>query len=510
MTQSTTLSRDALTKLAVERNEGQLAANGTLSVVTGERTGRSPKDRFIVRDAVTEDSIDWGTVNQPMTIELFSQLWDEAKAYQVDKEFMTTKCHVGANKNYYLPIIAQTEFAWHGLFAQNMFIMPEIFNPKNRKPWEILNTPQLPTDPTIDGINSEVTVAIDLTNQRVLLRGARYAGEMKKAMFTILNYFLPEENVLPMHCAANVGKDGKTALFFGLSGTGKTTLSADPKRGLMGDDEHGWGKGVVFNFEGGCYAKCINLTEEHEPVIYDAIRPGAVMENVFLDANGEPDFTDTRYSKNSRCAYPRTHIDNRIASNNGLEPNAVIFLCCDLYGVLPPVALLNHEQAAYYFLSGYTALVGSTEVGGTKDIQPTFSTCFGAPFFPRPASIYANLLLSHLKRTGAQVYLVNTGWSGGGYGTGGERFSIPTTRAIIDAIHAEAFNVDKTTVLPGFNVAIPEHCDGIDNTLLNPKQTWANDADYQAASNALIGRFQENFKRFNVDAAISEASPIHW
>ena len=356
-----------------------------------------------MRDALTTDTIDWGNVNQPITPELFEQLWQEAKTYQNENDFLTTHCHVGADPTHYLPIIAHTEFAWHALFAQNLFIQPETFNPNDKATWEIINAPNLPTDPSIDGINSEVTVTIDLTNHRVLLRGARYAGEMKKAMFTILNYFLPEDGILPMHCAANVGVNEKTALFFGLSGTGKTTLSADPDRALLGDDEHGWGENTVFNFEGGCYAKCINLTKENEPVIFDAIKPGAVMENVVLDAQGQPDYNDTTYSKNSRCAYPRTHIENRIESNRGLEPNAVIFLCCDLFGVLPPVALLDNNQAAYYFLSGYTAMVGSTEVGSDKDIQPTFSTCFGAPFFPRPARVYANLLVKHLERTGANV-----------------------------------------------------------------------------------------------------------
>lgn len=508
----TQLSRHELANLAIQRGEAIKATNGTIAVTTGKRTGRSPKDRFIVRDAMTTDTIDWGVVNQPMSIDLFEQLWEEAKAYQHTHadDFITTQCHVGADENHYLPIIANTEFAWHALFANNLFIIPDTFNAKQKETWEILNVPNLPTNPDVVGINSAVTVAIDMSNQRVLLRGAGYAGEMKKAMFTILNYFLPEEDILPMHCAANIGKNEKTALFFGLSGTGKTTLSADLNRALLGDDEHGWGKEGVFNFEGGCYAKCINLTEEHEPVIYQAIKPGAVMENVYLDETGTPDYTDTRYSKNSRCAYPRTHIENRIESNRGLEPSAVIFLCCDLYGVLPPVSILNNEQAAYYFLSGYTAMVGSTEVGCTDDIKPTFSTCFGAPFFPRPARIYANLLMKHLQRTQAKVYLVNTGWTGGGYGTGGKRFSIPTTRAIIDAIHHDAFANCATTTLPGFDLAIPTNCPSVDTTLLNPMATWGNQEDYQVTSNALISKFKDNFERFAVDDMIKQVGPNPW
>jgi phosphoenolpyruvate carboxykinase (ATP) len=507
---ATILSREALADLAVERNEGVKAANGTVSVVTGDRTGRSPKDRFIVRDALTTDTVDWGNVNQPITPELFEKLWQDAKAYQADREFFTTQCHVGSDSDHYLPIIAKTEFAWHALFAQNLFIIPEKFNPKEKETWEILNVPNFPTDPSTDGVRSEVTVAIDMSNQRVLLRGARYAGEMKKAMFTILNYFLPEEDILPMHCAANVGPNEQTALFFGLSGTGKTTLSADPERALIGDDEHGWGKGTVFNFEGGCYAKCINLTEKNEPVIYKAIKAGAVMENVVLDDAGAPDYTDTTYSKNSRCAYPRTHIENRVESNSGLEPNAVIFLCCDLYGVLPPVALLNNQQAAYYFLSGYTAMVGSTEIGSTEDIKPTFSTCFGAPFFPRPARIYANLLLKHLERTGAKVYLVNTGWTGGGYGKGGERFSIPTTRSIIAAIHHNAFEHVETEQLPGFGFSIPKSCAQVDANLLNPENTWGDKEAYHQASNHLIEQFKNNFKRFEVEDSIKNSGPNIW
>jgi phosphoenolpyruvate carboxykinase (ATP) len=503
-------TRETLSQLAIERGEGVKAGNGALAVVTGQRTGRSPKDRFIVRDALTADTVDWGAVNQPMTAQLFEQLWVQTKAYQQSHDLITTFCHVGADPDHYLPVIAHTEFAWHALFAQNLFILPPVFNPKEKETWEIINVPNFPTDPSVPGINSDMTVAIDIANHRVLLRGAQYAGEMKKIMFSLLNYFLPEENILPMHCAANVGKNEHTALFFGLSGTGKTTLSADPDRALIGDDEHGWGESGVFNFEGGCYAKCIDLTKEHEPVIFDAIRPGAVMENVVLQGDGMPDYSDMAYSENSRCAYPREHIDNRVESNRGLEPDAVIFLTCDLYGVLPPVAILNNQQAAYYFLSGYTAMVGSTEVGSTERVKPTFSTCFGAPFFPRPARVYADLLLKNLKRTGAKVYLVNTGWTGGGYGSGGKRFSIPTTRSIITAIHTNAFVNAKTEQLPGFNVSIPMHCDKVDEALLNPQNTWNDKKAYQIASNQLIEKFQSNFKRFDVETTIKNAGPTSW
>ena len=495
---------------AIQRREGTLASGGSFVVRTGQFTGRSPKDKFIVRDETTEAFVDWGSVNQPMSEDRFERLYSKMMTFWQGHDVSVQDCSVGADPEFGIPIRVVSQLAWHNLFARQLFIRPNAELTENHVPeFSILFAPDFQADPAEDGTNSETCIVVSFKKRVVLICGTSYAGEMKKSAFTIMNFLLPGRGVFPMHCSANIGAGGDVALFFGLSGTGKTTLSADPERRLIGDDEHGWSDNGVFNFEGGCYAKCIRLSRENEPQIFNAIRFGTVLENVAMDAELRLlDFDSDEITENTRAAYPLGFIEGSVIPSIGATPNHVIFLTCDATGVLPPVSKLTREQAMYHFLSGYTAKVAGTERGLGKEPQATFSACFGGPFLPRPAAEYAKLLGESLRRSGAQCWLVNTGWIGGPYGVG-ERMKLPYTRAMLQAALSGQLKSVPVRQHPIFGVSVPQSCPGVPSAVLDARGMWADKAAYDRAALDLAARFHKNFANFaGVSEEIQAAAPV--
>ena len=500
-----------LVEETIMRGEGELTDTGALAIDTGEFTGRSPKDKFIVLDDVTKDTIWWGDINIKFDAEKFDRLYSRVAAYLANREVYVRDAYACADPRYRLNIRVVTEFPWSNLFAYNLFLRPTRDEIENFKPdWSIVCAPGFHADPAIDGTRQHNFAILNLTKKVILIGGTGYTGEIKKGIFTLLNYILPQEKgVLSMHCSANSGKNGDTAIFFGLSGTGKTTLSADPNRALIGDDEHGWADNSVFNFEGGCYAKCVDLTKEKEPQIYNAIKFGALVENTeFFDGTRTVDFSNISKTENTRVAYPLHHIDNAVEPSVGKTPKNIFFLTCDAFGVLPPISKLTTAQAMYHFISGYTAKTAGTEMGITEPTL-TFSACFGKAFLPLHPTKYAELLGKKLKENkNINVWLVNTGWTGGPYGIG-SRIKLSYTRALITAaMNGELDNVTFET-LPVFNLALPASCPGVPDEILNPRNTWADKDAYDNKANQLASSFVKNFEQYSsaANTEIMSAAP---
>lgn len=493
------LSVPQLVEQALTRNEGELAPDGPLLVNTGKYTGRSPKDKYVVKDAMTEADVWWGSVNQPISPDQFATIKERMMAYIAEKDVFVFDGYAGADETYRMPVRVITEYAWHSLFARNMFIREadgaklETHVPQ----FTVIDMPNFFADPTVDGTRSETFIFVNFSEKVVLVGGTEYAGEIKKSVFSALNYYLPKQGVMSMHCSANYGdtKDD-TALFFGLSGTGKTTLSNDPDRPLIGDDEHGWSDTAVFNYEGGCYAKVINLDSEGEPEIYATTRQfGTIIENTVYDPETrEIDFFDAKYTQNTRAVYPITHLNNVDLGGVTGHPRNIVFLTADAFGVLPPISKLTREQAMYYFLSGYTAKVAGTERGVTEP-EPNFSACFGAPFLPLHPGVYAKLLGEKIDKHEATVWLVNTGWSGGGAGVA-DRIKLRYTRRMLSSALAGELETAVFQTDPYFGLAIPTAIDGVPTDMLMPQNSWADKMAYDAQASKLVDLFSKNFKQF--------------
>ena len=505
---------------ALLRREGHLASGGALACTTGEHTGRSPQDKFLVREPLTEAELWWGPVNRPIEEGHFEAVARDMASYLSGRDVFVQDCFGGADPEYRLPVRVITEHAWHSLFARNLLrggqpspVVGQGFSPGSAAPappgFTIVDAPGFRTSPPRHGTRSDVCVLVSFRRRLVLIGGTSYAGEIKKSVFTVLNYLLPQRDVLPMHCSANLGAADDVALFFGLSGTGKTTLSSDPDRRLIGDDEHGWSPRGVFNFEGGCYAKMVRLSAAAEPQIFAATsRFGAVLENVVVDpATGRPDFDDTTLTENTRGAYPLSFIDHHVPSGQGGHPRTIIMLTADAFGVMPPVAPLTAAQAMYHFLSGYTAKVAGTERGVTEPAA-VFSTCFGAPFLPLRPAVYASFLGRRIAEHGSRVWLINTGWTGGPYGIG-KRISLAYTRAIVAAVLSGALDGVPSDREPFFGLEVPRSCPGVPPGLLNPRSTWRDSSDYDARARQLARMFRDNFAQFEPDVSpdVKAASP---
>lgn len=503
------LNPSELYEQAIQNGEAKLTNKMALLVETGKYTGRSPQDRFLVEEESTQKDIDWNTINRPVSEGVFDNLHKKLAAYLDGKKMYVKDLYAGADPKYRLNVRVVSEAAYHGLFAHNMFINPPDEDLENHKPgFTVLAAPSFKADPDIDGTRTSTFILCNFAKKLILIGGTLYSGEVKKGIFAVMNYLLPKQNVMAMHCSANMDKDGNTAVFFGLSGTGKTTLSADSDKTLIGDDEHGWSEDGIFNFEGGCYAKTIDLTPKSEPEIYQTTQmPGTILENVVLNKDREPDFADDSLTQNTRCAYPISYIPNASDSGIGGHPKNVIFLTADAFGVLPPISKLTPEQAMYHFISGYTAKVAGTERGVTEP-QATFSACFGSPFMPLHPTVYAELLAEKIKKHGSNVWLVNTGWTGGMYGDG-SRMELKHTRKMLDEAIAGNLNDVEYVTESFFGLQIPKQVPGVPSDVLIPRETWKNREDYDAKATKLASMFKSNFKQFADEASkqLLEAGP---